>query len=56
MTAEEASKLLLTPLQGTVQVFSNAPFTNFGNIWFLYELPALANNPNVTNLVINPVP
>jgi len=56
MTAEEASEAFANSASGTVQVFSNAPFTNFGNIWFNYELPALANNPAVTNVVFNPVP
>jgi hypothetical protein len=47
MTAAEASEAFANSASGTVQVFSNAPFTNFGNIWYNYELPALANNPSV---------
>jgi len=59
MTVEAASEAFANSARGTIQLFSNAPFTNFGNVWFNYELPALANNPYVTNLVINfvdPVP
>jgi RHS repeat-associated protein len=56
MTVEEASEAFANSASGAVQVFSNAPLTNFGDIWFNYELPALASNPNVTNIVFNPIP
>ena len=41
---------------GMVQVFSNAPLTPFNSMWFTVELPALVNNPAVTNIVFNSVP
>lgn len=56
MTWAEVSQGFANSASGTVQVFSNAPLTNYGNIWYNYELPALAKNPNVTDIVFNPVP
>jgi hypothetical protein len=56
MTAEEASEAFAKSASGVAQVFSNNPLTNYGNIWFNYELPALATNPNVTGMVFNAVP
>jgi hypothetical protein len=56
MTAQAASEGFANSASGTAQVFSNDPLTNYGNIWFNYELPALAKNPDVTNMVFNPVP
>jgi hypothetical protein len=55
MTAEAASEAFANSASGAAQVFSDDPLTNYGNIWFNYELPALADNPNVTNMVFNPV-
>jgi len=56
MSAEAASEAFANSASGAAQVFSNAPLTNFGNIWFNYELPALANNPNITSIIFNSVP
>jgi RHS repeat-associated protein len=53
MTAEAASQAFATSASGTAHIFSTAPFVNFGNIWYLYELPALGRNPNVTNIVVH---
>ena len=56
-TWEAASGAFASAASGTVQVFSDAPLTYFPNsIWYNVELPTLANNPNVTNIVFNPVP
>ena len=56
MTPEAASEAFANSASGSVQVFSNDPLTNYGNIWYNYELPALADNPNVTNIVFHAVP
>jgi hypothetical protein len=52
MTAEAASEAFASSMSGTAYIFSTAPFQNFGNIWFNYELPALMANQNFTNLVV----
>ena len=51
-----ASEAFANSASGTVQVFSNDPLTNYVNIWYNIELPALAKNPDVTGMVFNPVP
>jgi RHS repeat-associated protein len=63
MTWEQASEQFARQASGAVQVFSNNPLTPFvnpltgqANIWYSIELPTLAGNPNVTNMVFNPVP
>jgi len=63
MTWEQASEQFAQQASGTAQVLSNNPLTPFVNpqtgqvnIWYGIELPTLANNPNVTNMVFNPVP
>ena len=56
MTAEAASEAFANSASGAAQVFSNDPLTNYGNVWFNYELPALAQNPDVTSIVFNAVP
>jgi RHS repeat-associated protein len=56
MTAADGSEAFANSASGTMHVFSNDPFTNYEKIWYNNELPVLANNPNVTNLVIHPVP
>jgi hypothetical protein len=56
MTWEEASQAFAESASGQAQVFSNDPITNYGNIWYNYELPALGGNPNVTGLAIHSVP
>jgi len=51
-----ASEAFANSASGTVQVFSSDPLTNYGNIWYNFELPALAKNLDVTGMVFNPVP
>lgn len=56
MTWAEASQQFAQSASGDVHIFSNAPFTNFGNVWYNVEWPTLANNPAVTNIIVHPVP
>jgi hypothetical protein len=56
MTWAEASEAFANSASGQVHVFSNDPITDYGNIWYQNELPALGSNPNVTGLSIHSVP
>jgi hypothetical protein len=56
LSAEEASEGYANSASGQVQVFSNDPLTNYGNIWYNTELPTVANNPNVTGLSFHAFP
>jgi RHS repeat-associated protein len=48
-----ASEKYAASAKGEVHVFSTDPFTNYGNIWYLNELPALGRNPNVTKFIFH---
>ena len=56
MTWGAASQAFANAASGNVVVFSNAPFTNFGNIWYNIELPTLLNNPAVNTITFSPHP
>jgi hypothetical protein len=50
---QEASVRFANAAAGKVHVFSSAPFTNFKNVWFNYEFPEVANNPNIKSAVFH---
>jgi hypothetical protein len=56
MTIAQGCEAYANSASGAVQMFSNDPLAINDSAWFTTELPTLANNPNVTNIVFNPVP